>query len=86
MFLISSIFYTVDYMTYRDCFPWKDYKLYWFKIQGASPLIKINSVSGSMAEWLTHQTSNLKIAGWVGLNPIRGKSMFPLARNFTLIA
>jgi hypothetical protein len=43
-------------------------------------------VSDSMAEWLTHQNSNFMIASRMGFNPIRGKFLFPWARNFTQLA
>jgi hypothetical protein len=39
-----------------------------------------------MAEWLTCPANNLRIAGCMGSNPVRGKLLFPQARNFTLIA
>ena len=32
---------------------------------------------GSMVEWLTHQTGNLRIACHMSSNPVRGKSLFP---------
>ena len=41
---------------------------------------------GGVVKWLTHQISNLRIAGCMGSNPVRGKVLFPSARNFTLIA
>jgi hypothetical protein len=41
---------------------------------------------GGVAKWLTCWISNLRIAGPVGSNPVRGKPMFPLATNFKFIA
>ena len=42
--------------------------------------------SGGMVEWLTCQTSNLRIASRMGSNRVREKPLFPWARNCTLIA
>ena len=42
--------------------------------------------SGSVAEWLTRRTSYLRITSHIGLNPARGKSLFPWGKNFILIA
>jgi hypothetical protein len=33
--------------------------------------------SGGKVEWLMRQTSILKIASSMGLNPVRGQSLFP---------
>ena len=43
-------------------------------------------LSDSMAELLTHQTSNFRIASRMGSNPVRGKLLFLWVKNFTLIA
>jgi hypothetical protein len=53
-----------------------------------SAWVRINQFyrSGGMAEWLTLRTSNLMIASRMGSNPVRGKSLIPWARKFTLIA
>jgi hypothetical protein len=39
----------------------------------------------NLVEWLMGRTSNLRIANREGSNPVRGKPLFPLARNFTLV-
>ena len=43
-------------------------------------------ISGDVVEWLTRRTKNLRIASRMGSDPVRDKPLFPLARNFTLIA
>ena len=42
--------------------------------------------SGGVVEWITRRTGNVKIGNRMGSNPVRGKTLFPLARMFTLIA
>ena len=49
-------------------------------------ICKMNCESGGVVEWVTRQTSNLRITSRMGSNPVRGKPLFPWARNFTLIA
>ena len=39
-----------------------------------------------MVVWLIHQTNNLRITSHMGSKPVKGKPLFPQARNFTLIA
>jgi hypothetical protein len=47
----------------------------------------VNHLSeGGTAEWLMHSTSKLMSVSRMGSYPIRGKLLFPWARNFTLIA
>ena len=55
------------------------------KIEMSKDTCKIN-ISDGVVEWLTHQTSNIRITSRMGSYPVRGKPLFPLARNFTLIA
>jgi hypothetical protein len=38
-----------------------------------------------MAKWITRQTINQRTAICASSNPIRGKLLFPLAKNYTLI-
>jgi hypothetical protein len=49
-------------------------------------LLLIMIMCGGVAVWLMRWTSNLRIADRVGSNPIRGKPLFPRARNFTFIS
>jgi hypothetical protein len=48
--------------------------------------IQNNTKSGNVAEWLTRGASDLRITDHVGSNPVRGKLLFPRARNFKFIA
>jgi hypothetical protein len=48
-------------------------------------LIVLTLMCSGMAERLTRRTSDLRIFSFVCSYPVRGKSLFPWARNFTLI-
>ena len=50
------------------------------------PHLRIKPATCGMVTWLTHLTSNLRIVSGMGSNPVRDKSLFPWAWNFTLIA
>ena len=43
-------------------------------------------LGGGVFEWITCQTSIQMITSSMGSNPVRGKLLFPWARNFILIA
>jgi hypothetical protein len=58
--------------------PWDLNYQCWYDLHSGDINLKIK-----MAEWLTRRTSNLRIAD-VGSNHVRGKLLFPWARNFTL--
>jgi hypothetical protein len=40
-------------------------------------IMTLNKNNGGVAERLTRRISNLRIAGRVGSNPVRGKRLFP---------
>jgi hypothetical protein len=60
----------------------KNLQYFFFKKILSSFTIK----SGGMVMWLMNLISYLRFAGSMGSNPDKGKPLFPLARDFILIA
>ena len=67
--LFSGIFNGMQIMQYRR---------YDKKLSKNFPLLYCSNelFCAGMAEWLMHQTSNLRIASRMGSIPVRGKSLF----------
>ena len=53
-------------------------------ITAVNPVGKWITDGGSMVEWLTRRTSNLRIASCIGSDPVRDNLLFPCARNLHL--